>query len=190
MSYYDGFLRGFQRDIQFIKSYAGPDVLDHLWNSKVSASDKRTAATTRGHSERETHRETARSEPTTTFQDMARELCDHLYATMKAAGKARQASDGENAGHVHAKLGKSVKELTKDLERAPYRAKDTKNLMTELEMLLTFLGANGASQGNRRETGYGQNQQTEQRYDEQEGSGAYQEEQGTDPTFNESLESH
>jgi len=187
MSYYDGFLQGFHRDIQFIKSYAGPDVLDHLWNSKVSVSDKRTAPRTRGHNERETHRETARSEPTTTFQDMARELCDHLYATMKAAGKARQARDGENAGHVHAKLGKSVKEMTIFLERAPYRAKDTKNLMTELEMLLTFLGANGAGQGNRRETGYGQNQQTQQRYDEQEGSGAYQEEQGTDPTFNESL---
>jgi len=186
MNFYDGFLQGFHRDIQFIKSYAGPDVLDHLWNTKVSASDKSTAARTRGHSDRETNREAARSEPTVTFQDMARELCDHLYATMKAAGKARtQARDGENAGHVHAKLGKSVKELTKDLERAPYRAKDTKNLVTELEMLLTFLAANGASRGNRRETGYDQNQQTEQRYDELEGSGAYQEEQGTFPTFTE-----
>jgi len=187
MNYYNGFLQGFHRDVQFIKSYAGPDVLDHLWNSKVSASDKRTAARTRGHSERETNRETARSDFTATFQDMARELCDHLYATMKAAGKARQAGDGENAGHVHAKLGKCVKELTKHLERAPYRARDTKNLLTELEMLQTFLAANGASRGNRREAGYDQNQQTERRYDEQEDSGVYQEEQGTFPTFPESL---
>ena len=121
----------------------------------------------------------ARSEPTPNFQDTANSLCDHINATIKAAALARQARDSENAGHVYTKLGKSVRGLIRDLERAPLRAKDTKNLMTELEMLLTFLSANGADRGNRREAGYDQNQQTEQQYDDEEGSGDYDGGRGT-----------
>lgn len=77
---------------------------------------------------------------------MIRELCDYLYVTMKIVDKVRQVKDNENARHIYAKLDKSVKKLTKDLKRASYKAKNTKNLMIELEMLLIFLRTNEVNQ--------------------------------------------
>ena len=181
MNVYGGFLQSFHRDTQFIKSYAGADILDHLWKSKVGASDKRSVARTRGYANNDNDYEDTRREPAISFHDTARNLCDHIYATMKAAAKVRHARDSENAGHVYTKLGKSVKGLTRDMEFAPLRAKDTKNLMTELEMLLTFLSANGADRETLREAQGKQGHQVEQRYSEQEGPDDYEGEQGTSP---------
>ena len=178
MGFYDSFLQSFYRDVQFIKSYAGSEILDHLWRSKVGASHNRNGAKIRDRASHANDREMTMPEPGMGFQDIARDLCEHIHATLTIAGKQRQARDGENAAHVFTKLGKSVKGLTNDMERAPFRAKDTKNLMTELEMLLTFLSANGAGRSNQREMAGDQNLRMEQHYDEQEGPTDCEGEQG------------
>lgn len=112
-----------------------------------------------------------------TFEGMAQDFYEQVSSTLQAAAEARQARDGENAEHVYVKLRKSAKGLMEDLKKARYRAKDTKNLITELEMLLTLLSANGAGRGNRgeaagrggrEEVGYGQNPETDQQYEEQQ----------------------
>lgn len=178
MNFYNSFLQSFYRDIQFVKPYADSEVLDHLWRCKVGTSSERNAVGTQSHTGRVDDRELARQGSSPNFHDTARNLCEHIYATIKAAAKNRQGKDGEIAGHVYTKLGKSAKGLTRDMERAPFRAKDTKNLINELEMLLTFVSANVAVPRNRGEAGGDQSRQMEEHYGEQKGQVGYNEEQG------------
>ncbi|KAL8824540.1 MAG: hypothetical protein Q9191_004987 [Dirinaria sp. TL-2023a] len=184
MNFYGSFLQSFQRDVQYVKSYARPELLDHLWMGKVGASNKRPAAAGgrgggRGdNNSGDGYREQqygAMDEPAhTSFHEMARLLMEHAKDTIEAAAMARQTRDGENASHVYSKLKRTINELARHLKHAPMRAKDTEILMTELQMLSTFLAANGADRGAQGELGGYREQRGGQDLDEQGGGEGYQ----------------
>ena len=177
LSFYQGFKADFERDTQGIIPYAKPEVLDHLWNSKVSKLGRR-GSDDRGYRERDDSREVSRHESAVTFTSTANEITNGIRATVEATRSGSRSEDAENALNVSHKLGKTYTEIKGLIKAAPYRMRDTKQLMTELEMLLTFLSHNGARQDDRealrdghthehdREPAYDDQQEREQ-YDEQ-----------------------
>lgn len=185
MNFYGSFLQSFQRDVQYVKPYARIELLDHLWMCKVGASNKQrpSAGGTRGggggRGDRDEYRDHGgpmAESSAASFQEMARLLLEHVELTIEAAATARQSRDGENASHVYSKLGRTIKELSRHLKHAPMRAKDTEILMTELQMLATFLTANGADRGAQAEVGgYHEQPSGGQDFDEQGGGGGFQE---------------
>ena len=180
LRFYQGFKADFERDTQRIIPYTKPEMLDHLWMSKMSKLDKR-GSDDRGYRERDGGREVSRHEPDVTFTSTASEITNGIRSTVEAIRSGSRSEDAENAQNVGSKLGKTYADIKGLIKAAPYRMRDTKQLMTELEMLLTFLSHNGARQNDReplrdghmheqdREPAY-DNQQEREQYDEQ-GSG-------------------
>ena len=180
LSFYQGFKTDFERDTQRIIPYAKPDVLDHLWMCKISKPGRR-GSDDRGCRGRDGGREISRHESDVTFASTASEITNGIRSTVDATRSGGRSEDAENAQNVISKLGKTYTEIKGLVKAAPYRMRDTKQLMTELEMLLTFLSHNGARQNDReaprdgqtheqdRESAYDDQQEREQ-YDEQ-GSG-------------------
>ncbi|KAL8794988.1 MAG: hypothetical protein Q9195_002435 [Heterodermia aff. obscurata] len=180
LRFYQGFKADFERDTQRIIPYAKPDVLDHLWNSKIGKLSRR-GSDDRGCRERDDSREVSRYESAVTFTSTANEITAGFRSTVEATRSGSRSEDAENAQNVSNKLGKTYTEIKGLIKAAHYRMRDTKQLMTELEMLLTFLSHNGARQNDReaprddhtheqdREPAYDDQQERDQ-FDEQ-GSG-------------------
>ena len=183
LGFYQRFKTDFMRDIQRIQFYADHETLDRLWNRKVSKSSKQ-GTEDQGYPGRDDSRDVGRRESDGTFKSASSNIASGIKSTMADAEIARNASrpeDAEIVENVGSKLRKTYPEIRSLLKAAPFRLWDTKQLMTELEMLLTFLRNNGAApNGNGRsddrhtsvhdeEPGYDDQQQRGQ-YDEQ-GSG-------------------
>ena len=180
LRFYQGFKADFERDTQRIIPYTKPEMLDHLWMSKMSKLGRR-GSDDRGYRERDAGREVSRHEPEVTFTSTASDITNGIRSTVEAIRSGSRSEDAENAQNVGSKLGKTYADIKGLIKAAPYRMRDTKQLMTELEMLLTFLSHNGARQKDcealrdghileqDRESAY-DNQQEREQYDEQ-GSG-------------------
>ena len=180
LRFYQGFKADFDRDTQRIIPYAKPELLDHLWISKISKPGRR-GSDDRGYRERDCGRELSRHESDVTFASTASEITNGFRSTVEAIRSGSRSEDAENAQNVSNKLGKTYTDIKPLMKAASYRIRDTKQLMTELEMLLTFLSHNGARQTDRetlrddhtheqdREPAY-DNQQEREQYEEQ-GSG-------------------
>lgn len=171
MNFYGGFLHSFRQEVQYVESYASPPLLDYLWMDKVYANGKRSSTT------KATHRDSAGhgSQSSGSFPGMAHTVSEHVEDTIRAASDAlKSGRESENAGRVGSKLSKMYGELKGHLNKASGRAKNAEILMTELEMLRTFLAANGARRASREIDGRIHHEQRDgEEYEEQGGGGDY-----------------
>lgn len=176
LRFYQGFKADFERDTQHIISYTKPDLLDHLWISKISK-PRRRDSDDRGYHERDGGRELSRHESDATFASTASEITNGIRLTVEATRSGSRSEDAENAQNVSNKLGKTYPEIKGLVKDAPYRMRDTKKLMTELEMLLTFLSHNGARQNDHEapRDGHAHEQDREPAYDSQQEREQYDE---------------
>lgn len=179
LGFYQRFNADFMRDIQRIQSYADHETLDQLWNRKISKSSKQ-GAEDQGYRGRDDSRDVGRRESDGTFKSTSSNIASGIKSTIEDAEIARNASrpeDAENAESVGSKLRKNYPEIKSLLKAAPFRLWDTKKLMTELEMLLTFLKHNGAAQnGNERSNDRHTNVHDEEpEHDDQQQRGQYDE---------------
>ena len=176
LRFYQGFKAEFERDTQRIIPYAKPDLLDHLWISKISKNGRR-GSDDRGYRERDGGREVSRHDSDVTFASTASEIANGIQSTAEATRSGSRSEDAENAHNVSSKLRKTYPEIMRLVKAAPYRMKNTKQLMTELEMLLTFLSHNGARQNDREDPrdGHFHEQHREPAYDNQQEREQYDE---------------
>lgn len=181
LRFYQAFKADYERDVQRIRSYADPNLLDQLWRSKISRFEKRSSADGRHHGGDSSH-EAQSQQSDMTFTGMAKDIVEGIHSTIDATRKVDRPEDAENAEIVGSKLGKTYKDLMKKLDTAPYRMKDTRLLMTELEMLLTFLSHNGAEQSDGRDSNehYGHVHPNESGFDDQQGRDQYDEQRSGD----------
>ena len=146
LKFYQEIRATFDRDIQDIKPYAEPKLLDQLWSSKIKKTGQRSNGD-RSHRERESKNETTRRNSDVSFGSIASEVIENMRSTVEAAKEVHPREAAENAHDVSRKLSKNYSELVELLQTAHPRTKTTDLLMTELKMLLTFLDHNGARQG-------------------------------------------
>ncbi|KAG7004470.1 hypothetical protein G7Y79_00025g057560 [Physcia stellaris] len=180
LGFYQRFYADFMRDTQHIQLYADYDLLDQLWNCKISKSSK-PGTEDQGYPGRDDSRELSRRESDGTFKSTSSNIASGIKSTIEDAEIARNATraeDAEHANSVRSKLRKNYPEIKNLLKASPFRLWHTKQLMTELEMLLTFLKHNGAAQNgnetlNDRHTNV---HDEEPGYDDQQQRGQYDEE--------------
>lgn len=146
LAFYGGFRNTFDRDIQNIKPYAPAGVLDQLWTSKVRMASKRNEDG-RGNRDRGSNRKMGGQEPEISFATKASEIAQHIRTAIEASDGVHEPEDKDNARNVFRKLGKTYTDIDMLLKAAPHRRRDADLLLTELELLRTFLSRSGANQG-------------------------------------------
>lgn len=179
LGFYTWFKADFERDIQRIQLYAHQDTLDLLWTRKTSKSGRQSMED-QDHHGRNDSRDLGRRELDGTFKSTTRNIASGISSTIGDAEIARttsRAEDAEMAENVGRKLKKTYPEIRSLLKAASLGMRDTKDLMTELEMLLTFLRNHGAARnGNERSDDRHTNIHDEEpEYDDQQQRGQYDE---------------
>ena len=159
LRYYEGFRHSFDRDVRNIKPYARPDTLEQLWISKIKMAASRSIDD-RGRRERDSNHRIARQESEVSFTTTASEIIQSIRTSIEASTGVRQSEDREHAHNVYKNLRQNYREFEDLLKAAPHRRGGTSSLMTEVEMLLTFLTNNGAGDGDREGSNEGRRDST------------------------------
>lgn len=182
IDFYGRFAQDFGRDVQQIKPYANSEILTCLWASKVRMNDDRR----RGGGDPSKFQERDGSEPgrhqgsSSSFRNLAAQIQRSFQVALASRpSKIRESDiDAENADRILKKISQAYKDTYKLLSTAPKRHADVNALVTELEVLSTFLERSGPQRERHEEMGQNNNQDAEQYGgDNQDGYDGHEEEQ-------------
>ena len=136
--FYAGFKGEFDKEVSEVAGYAGPRLLADLWENKVRSVESRR-------DRRDLDGERADS-PGPTFRAMHQELNENFDLAMvtppsRKSRDASQCEDLDRAGHIRlvTKLKRASADLANLTRSVTKRCSDTRALITELEMMISYL---------------------------------------------------
>ena len=139
---YSSFFEEFEKDVQRIEAYAGPRVMEHLWVNKVESGSERSRNGI--HSQA---RQAAGQRPPTpahNFRSVGKEVDECFHVAMGSHASSKESHiDPQTAVRIQKKLKQAYGDISKLMETALWRKDDAGALITELEMVLTFLEKTG-----------------------------------------------
>ena len=148
--YYGSFIEEFDRDIQYIRLYAGPRILEHLWVKKILSSDERSANSGRSQSRQAEGPNPGRPGRNYSFQSVGREVLDCFGVVKRSHASSRDSSiNPQTANRIRKKLEQTSREIFKLMRTAVQQKADADALITEMEMVLTFLDKTAPQRGQR-----------------------------------------
>ena len=143
---YGSLIEGFDRDVQRIKPYAGSRIMDHLWINKVTQVDKHNRND--AYSQAQPADGLSPPTPTPSLQNISREVLDCFRVATRSHAPSRESSiDPQSVDRIRRKLEQASRDIYKLMRTAIQRRADTDALITEMEMVLTFLDKTGPQRG-------------------------------------------
>lgn len=144
VDFYGGFVEDFDRDIQLIRPYAGPRIMEHLWVNKVTLRDGQFRSGGRAQVRREENSSSGRLTSSQTFRSISGEVNDCFRAAIESRMSIRESSiEAQSASRIRKKLEQAYREVFKLMRTALQQRADADALVTELEMVLTLLEKTG-----------------------------------------------
>ncbi len=177
---YGIFVEDFDRDIQPIKLYAGSRIMEYLWVNKVALHEGRIRNGGRSQARRAEGLDPGYPTPSHTFQSMSREVNDCFRVAIESRVSSRESSfDTQSAGRIRKKLEQTYRDVFKLMRTTLQKRADADALITELEMVLTFLEKTGP-QKSRRDDKDSHRDKNPEDYDRpnEDGQGGFEEGQG------------
>ena len=148
--YLGNFVEDFDRDIQYIRPYAGSRIMEHLWVNKILSSNERSRKGDRSDSQQAESPDPRHLNPSYSFQSVGREVVDSFSVVKRSHASSRESSiNPQNADRIRKKLEQASREIFKLMRTAVQRKADADALVTEMEMVLTFLDKTGPQRGHR-----------------------------------------
>lgn len=151
MDFYADFKEEFNREVDGIKPYVNATILSCLWACKVSKSDDLRSHC---HINRKQHLDNMHVEdpkPACGFRTRNKQIKRMFKVAIAAAEFLRSQKqthqmnfDPQTASRIFEKLRSGYTDISAYLESASKRIKDLDALLTEMEMMTTFLKRNGA----------------------------------------------
>ena len=192
VDYYSSFIEDFDRDVQRIKPYAGTQVMQHLWVHKTLLNDERSRYGGRLKARQADGPNLERSNPSHSFQNVNREVLSCFLLVTGSRSSSRESSiDPQSADRIWKKFEQASRDIFELMRTAVKQKADADALVTEMEMLLTFLEKTRPLQGHRGNRDHHRDpnrnkcrDQNAEDYDRphghgSDGQGGFKEEQGT-----------
>ncbi|KAI4127921.1 MAG: hypothetical protein LQ347_004391 [Umbilicaria vellea] len=148
LNFYVNFERDFEGETRGIRAYAGSELLDRLWMRKAGSIEGQVGGHQRSNTASDERYDQDRPSPETNFKAMQRELSDSFGMAMMASpgSGSRSGRPGHGSSIDRASLDRLKKKLhdayqdIRELSKfASQRSGDTQALITEAELVLTYL---------------------------------------------------
>lgn len=146
--FYSHFKQEFDHETMGIKPYANQKVMKYLWTSKVARSGMPDIG---HHTKSRNGYEPEDQTPREDFHSLGKKICRLLKVAITAADilqsqrPSRESKiDSSTAARICEKLKSAFAEISALLTLASKRIEDVEPLMTDLEMIATYLRRNGA----------------------------------------------
>ena len=148
--YYGSFIEDFDRDIRYIRPYAGSRIMEQLWVNKILLSDEPSRKGDRPQSRAAASPGLGRPIPGYSFQRVGREVLDRFRIVKGSYASSRESRlDPQTADRIRKKLEQASREIFKLMRTAVQQKVDADALVTEMEMVLTFLDKTGPQRSHR-----------------------------------------
>ncbi|MCJ1231931.1 hypothetical protein MMC12_008610 [Toensbergia leucococca] len=141
VGFYEAFQEDFAQETRGINAYTTSEILERLWTSKVNLNDKRGGGGRDPSLQSGNDNEAGRSRPPLNFWTTGKRVIEAFALVIKAVSKSnpRSASEAESMERLRTKLNHASREVKNLLHTAHRRVTATEALVSEMQMLLTFL---------------------------------------------------
>ena len=144
VDFYSNFIEEFEKDVQRIKPYAGPRVMEHLWANKVISGGERSRQGGRSQARQAEGHDQGHPSRSPDFKSISREVNDCFGTAIGPCASGRDSSiDPQNADRIQKKLKQAYGDVYKLMRTTLHQKSDANALITEMEMVLTLLDKTG-----------------------------------------------